>query len=411
MAKVSNGSTGGPRRGSRQEIQVVDLFSGCGGMSAGFIWAKPRHAKYKVLGGLDIDRHANATYRLMIRRPALDRDVRNLLQPRLLQSALDAWGYQSDKPLILIGCAPCQGFSSHRKKDKRKDERNELLAAFAEIVALLKPQLVVMENVPEMLCQDHWQHYDGFRRRIGLVGYETRARIYNLATFGVPQERYRAVVLASRDPNKIEMPLPLRRSSEFITVRDAIEHLPALRAGEASSKDPMHVTSRHRPETVRLLSLIPHDGGSRRSLPPGIGPECHSNVDGFRDVYGRLWWDRPSVAITARCRTPSCGRYTHPTQNRGLSVREAALLQGFPPDYQFEGPFDDKFKQIGNAVSPIFARALAEHIDRAWAGLAMKTVADGDVTSPIKKSISSALAGMKRRLRLDEAPLGVNPCG
>jgi DNA (cytosine-5)-methyltransferase 1 len=122
-------------------------------------------------------------------------------------------------------------------------------------------------------------------------------------------------------------------------------------------------------------------------------------VDGFRDVYGRLSWDRPSVAITARCRTPSCGRYVHPTQDRGLSVREAALLQGFTDDYFFEGPFDDKFKQIGNAVSPTFARALAEHIDRAWVGLAESTAHDDDVSAPIKKSISSALAGMKRRLR------------
>ncbi|MCZ7685226.1 MAG: DNA cytosine methyltransferase [Sandaracinaceae bacterium] len=165
----------------------------------------------------------------------------------------------------------------------------------------------------------------------------------------------------------------------------------------------MHITSRHRAATIDLLRLIPHDGGSRRSLPDGVGPDCHRKVDGFRDVYGRLWWDRPAVAITARCRTPSCGRFAHPSQDRGLSVREAALLQGFPANFDFAGPFDDKYKQIGNAVSPIFARSLAEHIARAWTGKATPTAIAGDVNTPITKSISSALAGMKRSLRLAES--------
>jgi DNA (cytosine-5)-methyltransferase 1 len=260
-----------------------------------------------------------------------------------------------------------------------------------------------MENVPEMLHKDHFHHYAEFRNRISRAGYSARARIMNLASFGVPQERYRAVVLASRIPHRTEMPLPLLLPIEFRTVRDAIEHQPPLPAGQSCSNDPMHITSRHRPETVRLLSLIPKDGGSRKSLPAGVGPECHRNVDGFRDVYGRLWWDRPAVAITARCRTPSCGRFVHPIQNRGLSVREAALLQGFPDEFVFEGPFDDKFKQIGNAVSPTFSRALAEHVDLSWNALAVPTSPDEDITKPLTKSISSALASMKRRLRLDQA--------
>ncbi len=404
--RAAMGKVKGGKRLRISEVQVLDLFSGCGGMSYGFATARTANLSYRVLGGLDIDPHANATYRRMLRRPALDQDVRRLTEPRTLRSALDEWGYDEQKPLLLIGCAPCQGFSSHRKKDKREDVRNELLEAFGEIAVLLKPELIVMENVPEMLHRDHWDHFDAFRQRIGTCNYKTRARILNLAAFGVPQERYRAVVLASRDPHRIEMPLPERRPSEFVTVREAIGSLPPLVAGEAHPEDPMHVTSRHRPETVRLLSLIPHDGGSRRSLPKGVGPACHTKVDGFRDVYGRLWWDRPAVAITARCRTPSCGRFTHPEQDRGLSVREAALLQGFPPEYIFEGPFDDKYKQIGNAVSPRFARSLAEHLDNAWVGNAPATRLEDDVREPIGKSISSSLAGMKRRLRLDESLAG-----
>lgn len=381
------------------EIQVIDLFSGCGGMSYGFLWSKTKKVRFKVLGGLDVDHHANKTYNKMIGRPALLRDVRDLTSPDLLQRSLDIWGYDRNKPLLLIGCAPCQGFSSHRKKDKRLDERNDLLSAFAEIVMLLQPELVVMENVPEMLHKDHWSHFEEFRDRISAINYVTRTRVLNLASFGVPQERYRALVLAAREPMRAEPPLPILMPQDFATVRDAIAHLPPLTAGESSRTDPMHVTSRHRAETIQLLKLIPHNGGSRSSLPLEYALDCHRKVDGFRDVYGRLWWDRPAVAITARCRTPSCGRYTHPEQDRGLSVREAALLQGFPDDFMFEGPFDDKFKQIGNAVSPTFARALAEHIDFSWFGLANATDRQDDVNAPITKSISSALAGMKRRLR------------
>lgn len=329
-------------------------------------------------------------------------DIRRLTDRDVLQDALVKWGYDPTKPLILIGCAPCQGFSSHRKKDRREDERNELLAAFGAIVLALEPELVVMENVPEMLQKKHWKHYESFSSQVEKQGYLTRARLHNLASFGVPQERYRALVLASRLSHRIEMPQPTHAPSQFVSVRDAIERLPPLSAGEECRSDPMHKTSKHRRETVDLLKLIPHDGGSRKSLPDGVGPKCHTRVDGFRDVYGRLWWDRPAVAITARCRTPSCGRFVHPTQDRGLSVREAGLLQGFPADFYFEGPFDDKFKQIGNAVAPTFARALAEHIDQAWVGEAAPTSLEGDVRAPIEKSISSALAGMKRRLRLSE---------
>jgi DNA (cytosine-5)-methyltransferase 1 len=381
-------------------IQVIDLFSGCGGMSYGFAHSGPGKVSFRVLGGLDIDGHANATYARMIKRPALAEDVRDLVRPGRLRRALREWEYDPDLPLLLIGCAPCQGFSSHRKKDKRNDSRNELLSAFAEVAAALSPDLVVMENVPEMLQAGHWPHFAQFKARIESKGYTVRARIHNLASFGVPQERYRAVVLASKTSSRTRMPDPKLSPDQFSTVRNAISWLPSLQAGGSDLKDPMHRTSKHRPSTIRLLSMIPKDGGSRRSLPAGVGPACHQKVDGFRDVYGRLWWDRPAVAITARCRTPSCGRFTHPEQDRGLSIREAALLQGFPRDFMFEGPFDDCYKQIGNAVSPIFAKELARHIASTWHSDEEVAESPEDVTEPIGKSISSALAGMKRQLRV-----------
>jgi DNA (cytosine-5)-methyltransferase 1 len=382
------------------EVQVVDFFSGCGGMSYGFASAqKSKRLGFRIAGAVDVDRHANATYEKMLGIKPIDCDVRELTQRRRLSRAVEEWGLDDKKPLVLIGCAPCQGFSSHRKKDARVDERNGLLEAFATVAVQLRPEVIVMENVPEMLDQRHWRHYEKWRRRILQAGYQVRVQIHNLAEFAVPQERFRALVVAARW-RQFAMPKPTNRPDQFVTVREAIGHLPPLKAGEIDDVDPMHETSDHRAETVDLIKLIPLDGGSRRSLPDGAGPECLKKVDGFRDVYGRLAWDKPSVAITARCRTPSCGRFVHPEQHRGLSVREAALLQGFPENYFFEGPFDDKFKQIGNAVSPIFALAIARHLSVEWFRNhdqpTNRCETRGDIVEPLTKSFSSSIAHIKR---------------
>lgn len=382
-------------------VQVVDLFSGCGGMSHGFLQAQHDEVTFELAGAADTDQHANATYERMLGVKPLETDVRDLTTEQGLAAAATTWGIDPSKPLVLIGCAPCQGFSSHRKKDGRADSRNGLLEAFAEVVVALRPAVVVMENVPEMLGSKHWPHYQVWRDTLERSGYTIRTQIHNLAGFGVPQERFRVLALAVRDHTEFKMPAQSTDPSNYRTVRQAIGSLPPLAAGEKDSSDPMHVTSNHRKATVDLLRQIPLDGGSRRDLPKGVGPDCLQKVDGFRDVYGRLFWDRPAVAITARCRTPSCGRFVHPEQHRGLSVREAALLQGFPNSFMFEGPFDDKFKQIGNAVSPPFAKAVAQHVAKLIGGVGLEPEdRTSDITEPLAKSFSSSIAGLKRAARL-----------
>jgi DNA (cytosine-5)-methyltransferase 1 len=399
------------KKDKRVRVQVVDFFSGCGGMSFGFASAKTRNVHYDICGAVDFDPHANATYERMLGVTPITQDVRTLLPRREWNKVVSHWSLNKAAPLVVIGCAPCQGFSSHRKKDARTDERNSLLETFGTIVTRLLPDMVIMENVPEMLNERYWDHFEKWKSLMAKAGYKIRTRIYNLAQFGVPQERFRVLVVASRRWRYFSMPQPTYAPHQFVTVRQAIERLSPLEAGGVDPSDPMHITSRHRRETIELIRLIPPDGGSRRSLPANIGPKCLRKVDGFRDVYGRLAWDKPSVAITARCRTPSCGRYTHPVQHRGLSVREAALLQGFPDTYHFEGPFDDKYKQIGNAVSPIFSRSIAEHFDREWHSdhdsLSRETDAFSDIGSPITKSFSSAIASIKRRMRQPDAQHGI----
>lgn len=369
-----------------QTYDFIDFFCGCGGMSYGFHKVGEATGCYHCAGAFDIDKHAMKTYETNYAYRPVSMDLVNAE----INEIKNAISRDTSNDLIVIGCAPCQGFSSHRKKDPRKDSRNTLVGRFAEIAVALEPKLIVMENVPDLLAKKHWHHYEAFKKTVEEAGYIITVKVLNMADYGTPQARFRTVLLASKDfiPS---LPEPVLNPEEYKTVRDAIGWLPALVAGEKSEVDPMHVTSKHRKKTVEILRKVPKDGGSR---PKGIGPDCLDKVEGFSDVYGRLAWDRPAVTITARCRTPSCGRFTHPEQDRGLSVREASLLQGFPPDFVFEGPFDDKFKQIGNAVSPIFSTRLAEHILTLLAGKNLGTMVDN-----IDKPYFSSYSGMIARLR------------
>ena len=303
-----------------KEYDFVDFFCGAGGMSYGFHRMAELTGRLRWAGAVDIDKHAIDTYEHNYGyRPANVNlgeadieEIRNCLR------------LKKGNELILIGCAPCQGFSSHRKKDHRgPDNRNTLVGRFAEIAVQLQPKIIIMENVPDLLAKKHWHHFQVFKDTVEAAGYHIAVKILGMADYGTPQSRFRTVVVAAKDfiPT---LPEPVFRPEQYRTVRDAIGKLPPLKAGEKDLKDPMHVTSRHRKETIEILKQVPKDGGNR---PYGVGPQCLDKVEGFYDVYGRLAWDKTAVTITARCRTPSCGRFVHPDQDRGLSVREAALLQ------------------------------------------------------------------------------------
>lgn len=371
-----------------ETYDFVDFFCGAGGMSYGFHKVAELTGKFRWAGAIDIDKHAIDTYeRNYGHRPA------NInLGEADIETIKESLDLGIGNELILIGCAPCQGFSAHRKKDHRgPDSRNTLVGRFAEIAVAMQPKLIIMENVPDLLAKKHWHHYQAFKDTVEAAGYHIAVKILNMADCGAPQARFRTVLLAAKDfiPT---LPEPVFFPGQYRTVRDAIGKLPPLAAGEKDPNDPMHVTSKHRKETVEILRKVPKDGGSR---PRGVGPRCLDQVAGFYDVYGRLAWDKPAVTITARCRTPSCGRFGHPEQDRGLSVREAALLQGFPPDFIFEGPFDDKYKQIGNAVSPIFSTRLAGHVLTMLAGKNRGDVAE-TVTEPYFNSYSGMIARAKK---------------
>ncbi len=381
------------------QIDVLDLFCGCGGTSLGFKNARVRGAQFRVIGGVDIDEHALATFSQNVKAPAIRQDLSNV-DEKGLEQLLSRTSRNRENPLFLIGCAPCQAFSSHTKKRSTSpDDRKSLLPKLAEIACHLQPEAILIENVPELVTDRNWDFFLLAKERLEAAGYQVRAQIYNFAEFGLPQERFRAVIMAFKKP--FAMPKGILPPERFSTVRETIGHLNTLGTGMQDPDDPMHITSKHRPSTVALLAAVPRDGGNR---PSGIGPECldraRGSFGGYTDVYGRLHWDRPAVTITARCRTPSCGRFAHPEQNRGLSVREAALLQGFPASTIFVGPFDDKYKQIGNAVPPLVAKYLAQHMFKQFNEQGNRSeVPDShlDIKTSLGPGFSILINGIKKR--------------
>lgn len=372
----------------------VDLFSGCGGLSAGF----ESTGKLEGVYAADSNKWANETFALNL---GLKPDGRDLLELRDKSQRL-RWVAElreliGSSAFLLAGGPPCQGFSSHVKVAGDRHGRNQLFELFGVLATDLLPDVIMIENVADLVSERSWKVFANLRSRLRRHGYEVRARIINLAQLGVPQERFRTVVLAAREQSPT-FPAVERSEFEYATVRDWIGDLPPVAAGEPNHEDPMHITSKHRTSTLEILSQVPKDGGSR---PKGVGPGCLDRTygahGGYTDVYGRLAWDGPAPTITARCRTPSCGRFAHPEQDRGLTAREAAALQTFPRSWHFAGPFDDRYKQIGNAVPPLAAAAFGRHITSGMPAVTNEVGLFEVGSKPVGSSFSVLIPGIRRR--------------
>jgi DNA (cytosine-5)-methyltransferase 1 len=376
--------------------QVIDMFCGCGGMSLGFAAMGQANGAYQLIGGIDINEASLRTYKHNFNVPAQKVDVRTLAKSKteLNNFLVTLPSYDAKLPTVLIGCAPCQGFTAHRKKNwDEPDARNDLVEAFADVAVSMMPDCVIMENVPELLSGRYWKHFEYLRDRLVNSGYMVKQAIHNAAAQGAPQERFRALVIAMRVD--FAMPAPKFAPGEFRTVKDAISNLPRVRAGEQSATDPMHKSASHRASTIEVIKAIPKNGGSR---PNGIGPKCLQDFKGFADVYGRLAWDRPAITITHYARNPASGRFVHPEQHRGLTMREAARLQSFPDGFEFTGGFDDVFRQIGEAVPPVLAVSIAASTLAALRGQ-LVTSYEELISSPVNNSFAGVIAGMKSARR------------
>ncbi len=340
-------------------LTSVDLFCGAGGLSAGL-----RRAGFDVLGAVDAHPVACRAYRANHPQTTVwERDIRRL-DPREMRDAL---GLARGGLDLLAGCPPCQGFSTLRTLNGRQpaaDRRNSLVSQIGRFAEEFRPRAVMMENVPALARDPRSAR---IRRLLEKLGYSVVEDTMDAAAFGVPQRRRRYILIALRDGT----PQLARAAARTRTVRELIASLPPA----GSSGDPLHDHGERRSVEVRdLIAAIPKNGGSRGELPPERQLACHRKVKGFHDVYGRMAWDRPAPTITGGCVNPSKGRFLHPVANRSITLREAALLQTFPPSYGLplnDGPGSGKFaiaELIGNALPPEFVYRHALAIGRSIAG-------------------------------------------
>lgn len=308
-----------------------------------------------MLWGNDVAAHPLMAYRANHPEVLVDeKDIRNIECKKLMVRL----GLKKGGLDLLAGCPPCQGFSSIRTNNGRYsilDERNDLINDYLRFVEAFRPKIVMLENVPGLKDDSR---FEKFVATMTSLGYQGEWKVLNVADYGVPQRRRRLIYVAGYKKS-IHIS---DKKNEYRTVRDAIGALPV--AGR--SGDFMHDFPETRTKKIQeMIALIPKDGGSRSQLPKKYVLPCHKrNPVGFKDVYGRMAWDKPSPTITGGCASPSKGRFLHPEEDRCITLREASLLQGFPPDYVFpkELPKGRLALMVGNALPVPFIYAHAKEI-------------------------------------------------
>lgn len=336
-------------------ISAVDLFCGVGGLTHGLA-----QAKINVRLGVDIDPASKHPFEANNSAEFLEADVAMLSA----ESIIDM--FVPGSVTLLAGCAPCQPFSTYSQKarrdgalrrDRGRKDDWKLVERFGELIREVQPDLVTMENVPPLLQAPVYQFL-----LESLTGYSVDARVIECRAIGLPQTRKRLVLVASK-LGPIHLPQFDRPQK---SVKSAIGDLPKLKAGETDPKDRIHRASALSELNLkRIRASVP--GGTWRDWPRELKAACHVRETGatYPSVYGRMEWDKPSPTITTQCFGYGNGRFGHPEQDRAISLREAAMLQGFPRTYSFlpdDHPvsFATLGRLVGNAVPVTLAKAIGE---------------------------------------------------
>ena len=324
-----------------------------GGATRGFL-----DAGIKVVKGYDHDPQCKDIYeRNNYPAKFIEKDITELNG----QEVLDGLDLREDDYLTFIICAPCQPFSAAGAQDPN-DTRIKVILSMNDLIEEIVPDFIFVENVPGFKLF-YPKIFEQFLEPYKKLNYFYDYSIQNVKIYGIPQNRRRFSFLASKKFDiKIPKPMYGPNLTPYVTVKKVISRYPPLSPGERHPTIPNHMCSNLHRKTLQRIQNTPKDGGSRSDWPENLILDCHKNFNGYHDVYGRMKWDEPSPTITCRCNSVSNGRFVHPVQNRGLSIREAAALQTFNDDFIFTNLLTIAAKHIGNAVPPKLAKLYAHEI-------------------------------------------------
>ena len=343
-------------------MKVADLFAGVGGLSQGFI-----KAGFDIEIAIEFDKDIAASYKK--NHPGTDVFAENICD-------LDFSEIHKKHPQIdvVMGGPPCQGFSQKGKRLSVNDPRNFLFMQFVRFVEEFNPKYFVLENVPNIITTENGYFKDEIIKAFNNLGYDVCCGVLRAFDFGVPQDRRRAVFIGQKQKLEVSLPEPTGIRN---TVKDAISDLPALASGEGTEESCYdkaaftdlqkelrgnnktlhnHVATRHSAVALRRMAMVPEGEGGK------VLPEEERTKSIYSGTYCRLLDDDVAATITTRFDTPSSGRFTHPQQNRCITTREAARIQTFPDSFIFYGTKTCQMKQVGNAVPPYLAYAIANVI-------------------------------------------------
>lgn len=343
--------------------KVIDLFAGVGGLSLGF-----ENCGFEVILANEYDPAIAVAYEKNHKgAKMICGDITSLD----LQKTFSDYAGKVD---VVIGGPPCQGFSQKGQRKTIHDERNFLFKYYVKVVELVKPHYFVMENVPNLLTAESGYFRKEIEELFNSMGYQLKMGVLNASDYGVPQNRRRAVIIGKHGSEAPGLPAPKNIS---VTIWDAISDLAYLNSGEGEEKqkyrnEPQseyqkklrdgssvllnHVATKHSTLALERLAMIPPNAGKE------VLPEEHLTKSIYSGTWTRMRKDEISVTITTRFDTPSSGKFTHPFLDRAITVREAARIQSFPDSFQFFGNKGSQMKQVGNAVPPLLAGAIAEVI-------------------------------------------------
>lgn len=348
-----------------ENYAVVDLFCGVGGLTHGLV-----NRGFNVVAGIDTDTTCRYAFEQNNKGATFYPDDVSEINAERLQSF-----YPKGKKQILVGCAPCQPFSLYNKKRKNiseitKDDKWKLLDAFANLIIETQPEIVSMENVLSLRIFDNGSVLKNFREKLEKEGYKVTDFDVNVQDYGVPQRRKRLVLFGTKHDTAIQLITPTHKKGNFYTVKQALKGIPKLANGGTDSKDPLHHCRRLGDLNLRRIQAT-REGGFWREWDEELQLACHKKEGGksFRSVYGRMNWDDVAPTMTTYCIGLGNGRFGHPEEDRAISLREAAIFQDFPRNYDFIDPkvtFSSSAiaRQIGNAVPVGLGKVIAESIKK-----------------------------------------------